>query len=80
MIFLELMDYRDVFDKKKAERFSKPRPWDHTIDLKPDFAPKDCKVYPFTPQEHTEMDKLMRTLQKDTSNPQNLLWHLLSSL
>ena len=59
MIPLELMDYHDVFDKKKAEQFPEPQPWDHAIDLKPDFVPKDCKVYPLTPQEHTEMDKFI---------------------
>ena len=56
MIPLELIDYCDVFNKKKAEQFPEPRPWDHAIDLKPDFAPKDCKVYPLTPQEHMEID------------------------
>ena len=59
MIPLELMDYHDVFDKKKAKQFPEPRPWDHAIDLKPDFVPKDCKVYPLTPQEHMEMDKFI---------------------
>ena len=53
------MDYHDVFDKKKAEQFPEPQPWDHAIDLKPDFVPKDCKVYPLTPQGHTEMDKFI---------------------
>ena len=70
MIPLELMDYHDVFDKKKAKQFPKPRPWDHAIDLKPDFIPKDCKVYPLTPQEHMEMDKFINeTSQKDISDP-----------
>ena len=59
MIPLELMDYWDVFDKKKAEQFPEPRPWDHAINFKPDFIPKDCKVYPLTPQEHKEMDKFI---------------------
>ena len=39
----ELMDYRNVFDKKEAERFPESRSWDHAIDLKPEFVPKDCK-------------------------------------
>ena len=59
MILSELMDYHDVFNKKKAEWFPEPQPWDHAIDLKPDFVPKDCKVYPLTPQEHVEMDKFI---------------------
>ena len=59
MIPPEFMDYCDVFDKKKAKQFSEPWSWDHAINLKPDFIPKDCKVYPLTPQEHTEMDKFI---------------------
>ena len=59
MIPLELMDYHNVFDKKKAKWFPEPWPWDHAINLKPDFVPRDCKVYPLTPQEHTEMDKFI---------------------
>ena len=38
-----------VFKKVASERFPDERPWDHAIDLKPDFVPKDCKVYPLTP-------------------------------
>ena len=59
MIPSELMDYCNIFDKKKAKRFPKPWPWYHAINLKPDFVPKDCKVHPLTPQEHTEMDKFI---------------------
>ena len=59
MIPLELMDYHDIFDKKKAEQFPESQPWDHAIELKPDFVPKDCKVYPLMPQEHMEMDKFI---------------------
>src|SRR5271154_4928050 len=57
MIPPELSDFKDVFDKKTAERFPESRPWDHTIDLKEDFVPKDCKVYPLTVPENEEMNK-----------------------
>jgi len=33
--------------------------WDHAIDLKPDFIPKDCKVYPLSPEEQEEQDKFL---------------------
>ena len=59
MIPSKLMAYWDVFNKKKAEWFPKSQPWDHAINLKPDFVPTDCKVYPLTPQEHIEMDKFI---------------------
>ncbi|ESK80881.1 reverse transcriptase-rnase h-integrase, partial [Moniliophthora roreri MCA 2997] len=38
-----LSDYVDRFKKKKAERFPPSRPYDHAIDLKPDFKPRDSK-------------------------------------
>lgn len=48
-------DFRDVFDKKKSERFPDRRPWDHAIDLKPDFEPELCKVYSLSPSEQQEL-------------------------
>ena len=81
MIPQELMAYQNVFDKKKAEQFPESCPWDHAIDLKPDFVPKDCKVYPLTPQEHIEIDKFIdKNLAKDTLDLQNYLWLCHSSL
>lgn len=38
-------EYVSVFEKKAAEHFPSSRPWDHAIDLKPDFVPKDFKPY-----------------------------------
>ena len=55
----ELMDYRSVFNKKEAERFSESRSWDHAIDLKPDFVPKDCKVYPLSLPEQAKMNEFI---------------------
>ena len=59
MVPLELLNYKDVFDKVMAERFPESRPWDHTIDLKEDFIPTDCKVYPMTLPEQAELDKFI---------------------
>lgn len=36
-----LKDLKDVFEKKAAERMPISRPWDHAIDLKPGFVPRD---------------------------------------
>jgi len=36
--------YRTVFKKEASERMPEHKPWDHAIDLKPDFIPKDCKI------------------------------------
>ena len=55
----EYQNYRDVFEKKASERFPESRPYDHAIDLKPDFVPKNCKVYPLSPKEQTLMDEFI---------------------
>ncbi|GBE89481.1 hypothetical protein SCP_1601430 [Sparassis crispa] len=54
-----LMGYKDVFKKKAAERFPSSRAWDHAIDLKPEFVPKDCKIYPLPPKEQTALDEFL---------------------
>ena len=59
MVPMELLDYKDVFNKVTAEQFPESRPWDHTIDLKEDFVPSDCKVYPMTLPEQAELDKFI---------------------
>jgi len=52
-------EYRMVFEKEASERMPEHKPWDHAIDLKPDFIPKDCKVYPLSPKEQKEQDKFL---------------------
>ena len=70
MIPPELMDYRHIFDKTTANHFPESRPWDHAIDLKKDFVPKDCKVYPLTVPEQAELDKFLNeNLEKGYIRP-----------
>jgi hypothetical protein len=58
-------EYKSVFEKEASERFPESQPWDHAIDLKPDFILKDCKVYPLTPAEQTKLDEFLEeNLQK----------------
>jgi len=52
-------EYRTVFEKEASERMPEHKAWDHAIDLKPDFIPKDCKVYPLSPKEQKEQDKFL---------------------
>uniref|UniRef100_A0A0W0G4V3 Retrotransposon gag domain-containing protein n=1 Tax=Moniliophthora roreri TaxID=221103 RepID=A0A0W0G4V3_MONRR len=54
-----LSDYSDRFEKKKAERFPPSRPYGHAIDLKPDFKPRDCKIYSLSQKEWIEQDKFL---------------------
>jgi gag-polyprotein putative aspartyl protease len=51
--------YKRVFEKTASEHFPELKPWDHAIDLKPDFIPRDCKVYPLTPGEQTKMEEFL---------------------
>ncbi|GJE98040.1 polyprotein, partial [Phanerochaete sordida] len=54
-----LSNYTGVFEKKAAERFPDERPYDHAIDLKPDFVPRDCKIYPLSPVEEKSMNEFI---------------------
>ena len=55
----DYQDYQDVFEKKASERFPESRPYDHAIDLKPDFVPKSCKVYPLPLKQQALMDEFI---------------------
>jgi len=52
-------EYRTVFKKEASERMPERKTWDHAIDLKTDFIPKDCKIYPLSPKEQKEQDKFL---------------------
>jgi hypothetical protein len=56
MVSARYHHYLSVFDKKEANRFPSSKPWDHAIDLKDDFIPKDCKIYPLSPVKQTLLD------------------------
>jgi len=56
---MEYKEYKTVFEKKASERFPIKKPWDHIIDLKPDFIPKDCKIYSMSPGEQEKLDEFI---------------------
>jgi len=67
-------EYRMVFEKEASEWMPEHKPWDHAIDLKPNFIPKDCKVYPLSPKEQKEQDKFLEeNLRKGYIRPLKLL-------
>jgi hypothetical protein len=47
----EYHEYLKIFNKKASNRFPPKRLWDHAIDLKPGFQPKNCKLYSMAPME-----------------------------
>ncbi|KAF8639122.1 hypothetical protein AX16_010367, partial [Volvariella volvacea WC 439] len=58
------------FKKKASERLPKRQKWDHHIDLKPDFVPKDCKIYPLPPLHQIELDTFLKeNLRKGYIHP-----------
>ncbi|KAF8662389.1 hypothetical protein AX16_001162, partial [Volvariella volvacea WC 439] len=62
--------FAERFEKKASERLPERRKWDHPIDLKPDFVPKDCKIYPLPPQHQNELDAfLTENLKKGYIRP-----------
>ena len=42
-----------------ASRLPEHRPYDHAINLKPDFRPRDCKTYPLTPREEAALTEFL---------------------
>ena len=57
--------YLDVFRKEPSERMPTHKPWDHAIDLTPDFVPEKSKIFPLSPDEREEMSSFVRDqLQK----------------
>ena len=61
--------YKMVFEKETSERMPEHKPWDHTIDLKPNFISKDCKVYPISLKEQKEQDKFLEENLRKESTP-----------
>ena len=44
-------DFTDVFSEKTHNQLPPHRPYDHTIELRPDFVPKVAKIYSLNPAE-----------------------------
>jgi len=55
----EYREYQSVFEKTASKQFPESCPWDHRIDLKPDFIPKKAKTYPLSVEEEKEMNKFI---------------------
>jgi len=49
-----------VFGKVESERMPVRKTWDHTIDLKDEFAPSKAKVYPLSQNKRDEVQKFTK--------------------
>ena len=61
----EYRDFRDVFNKAQINQLLPSRSYDHAIELKLDFVPKNYKVYTLTLKEKETLDIF---LQKNLEN------------
>lgn len=55
----EFHDFKTVFTKESFDTLPEKRKWDHAIDLKPDFTPTDCPIYPLTPGEREKLNEFI---------------------
>ena len=56
----EYHEFLDIFNEKRASRFPDKQPWDHKIDMKPDFEPKLFKNYNLTPAEQIKLENSLK--------------------
>ncbi|KAI5115150.1 hypothetical protein M0805_003009 [Coniferiporia weirii] len=59
MILSQYHQYLRIFQKKAAKHFPISCPYDHAIDLKPDFIPHNCKIYPLSPKEQIALNNFL---------------------
>jgi hypothetical protein len=56
--------FMNIFDEEKSKRFPPKRPWDHAIDLKEDYVPKDCRIIPLSPLEKESLDTWLKEMEE----------------
>jgi len=62
-----------VFGKVESERIPTRKPWDHAIDLRPDFVPRKERIYPLSHTEKEEVQAFMESqLKKGYIRPSKL--------
>jgi hypothetical protein len=52
-------EHKAVFSKDSFDELPTKKPWDHAIELKPDFEPTRSKLYPLSPNEQDELDQFL---------------------
>ena len=53
-------EFLNIFNEKQASQFPDKQPWDHKIDMKPDFEPKSFKNYNLTSAEQIKLDNFLK--------------------
>lgn len=70
--------YLDVFEKEPSECMLLKKPWDHAINLMPDYVPQKSKLFPCSPMERDEIntfidDQLQKGYIQPSKSPQTSL-------
>ena len=52
-------EFPDVFSEQEFDHLPERRPWDHAIELTPEFKPSDCKIYPLSRKEQEALDEFL---------------------
>ena len=52
--------YRDVFEKQTFNKLLPRRPWDHAIELVKGAKALDCKIYPLSKDEQTQLEEFLK--------------------
>jgi len=50
-----------VFGKVKSKRIPTRKPWDHTIDLKPNFVPRKGRIYSLSRTKKEEVQAFVES-------------------
>ena len=68
-------DYHDVFTKKEFDKLPERQPWDHAIELDPNFKPIDCKTCSLHQKNNDSLNySSKKTFTPDKFNHQNYPW------
>jgi hypothetical protein len=51
--------FEQVFSEEGFAKLPNRKPWDHAIELVPGAQPKECKVYPISVTEQSELDRFL---------------------
>ena len=54
------LPYRDVFKKQTFNELPPRCPWDHAIELVEGAKALDCKIYPLSKEEQTQLEEFLK--------------------
>ena len=52
--------YQDVFEKQVFDELPPGHPWDHAIELVKGAKASDCKIYPLSKEEQTQLEEFLK--------------------